>query len=169
MKCFKSDCIIFYTLFLDEKEMQNQINNENLCDFLEAKICLVLNLPREQEYFLRYSLSDSGNAYHCVLLDKEVLASYVSNATEYLSHPCFLCAQFVKEGYALIKDWNLNWVFVGFKEQNIVDFYTLENLDKVCEKLELLGLDMFWLWEVGEIASLENEKLKKLESKFLMP
>lgn len=161
MKCFKSDCIVFYTLFLDEKEMQSQANSENLRDFLEEKICVVLNLPREKEYFLRYALSESGNAYHCVLLDKEILASYVSDATEYLSHPCFLCG--IQNGYVLIKDWNLNWVFIGFKEQNIVDFYALDSLGEMCEKLELLSLDGIWLWEVGEITTDEKESLKKLK------
>lgn len=157
---------MFYTLFLSNEEMQNQANSENLHDFLEAKICVVLNLPKEREYFLRYALSDSGSAYHCVLLDKEALRECVSSAEEFLSHPCFLCAQFVREGYVLIKDWNLNWVFVGFKGQNIVDFYALENLGEAHEKLELLNLNTFWLWEVGEIALWEREILKNMESKF---
>ncbi|MBX7491140.1 copper transporter [Helicobacter turcicus] len=166
MKCFKSDCIIFYTLFLSDKEMQDQANSENLRDFLEAKICVVLNLPKEHEYFLHYTLSDSGTAYHCVLLDKETLKDYTSSAEEFLSHPCFLCAQFVREGYVLIKDGNLNWVFVGFKEQNIVDFYALENLGEVRKKLETLGLNAFWLWEVGDLTCHEREILKDMESKF---
>ncbi len=144
--------------------MQNQANSENLHDFLEEKICMVLNLPTEREYFLRFVLSKHTNAYHCVLLDKEILADYVKDATEYLTHPCFLCE--IQNGYVLIKDWNLNWILVGFNEQNIVDFYALESLENTIERLKDLNLNMFWLWEVESATLTEKELLKKLESKF---
>lgn len=153
MKCFKSDSIVFYTLFLSAQEREIQ-TRESLRDFLEAKICLVLNLPKDREYILRYVLSSTGDAYHCVLLDKEALVGYVSSAQEFLSHPCFLCARYVKNGYALIKDAYLSWVFVGFEGGNIIEFYAAENLATMHKKLE--SCREFWLWEIGKITQEEQ-------------
>lgn len=151
-------------MYLSEQEIQDLENFENLHNFLEEKICTVLNFSKDREYFLRYALANNRSSYHCVLLDKEMLAGYVDDAAEYLSHPCFLCS--LEKGYVLIKDGYLNWAFVGFNKKNIVDFCILENLEKIFEKLEFLGLNTFWLWAVEGMTLCEEEFLKKLEAKF---
>ncbi|TLD82895.1 hypothetical protein LS70_006280 [Helicobacter sp. MIT 11-5569] len=168
MKFLNRNNIRFYTLILSEQEIQAHVNNESLRDFLEERICVVFNLPKEHEYFLRYALTSSGNAYHCLLLDKEALKKSVSDVECYLSHPCFLCRQFVAESFAyiLVKDSNLEWTFIGYAKQDIVYFSALEDLKSLQEKLEALELNTFWVWGVGAITKSEQDVFKQLSEQF---
>ena len=48
MRFFSNQAMVFYPLFLKEYD------KENIHDFLEDKICKILNLRRDCEYFLHY-------------------------------------------------------------------------------------------------------------------
>lgn len=166
MDFFHRDIIVFYTLILNQQEIEIYENKENLIDFLENKICILLNLQRDKEYFLYYTVSREKHIYHCILIDKEKLKFSVKNANIYLTHPCFLGGQFVEKGYILIKDTHLEWMLVGYCEQNIVDFYALEDLRAGKIRLESLQLKEFWLWEVGEITKNEWGIIEALQLRF---
>lgn len=157
MESFQNKEIIFYTLILNEKEIQKiQESPEILEDFLEDKVCSLLNLPRQSEYFSRFSTQDS-KTYHCLLLDKGALKNYVQDAQTYLSHPCFLCAQFLRnlsEGESqafLVLDSYQEWTLICFVESEIVFLQGVKDLKSVEEKLESLLLTYknlqltFWL------------------------
>ncbi len=184
MEFFKRADIVFYTLILRESDRESLKNDDVLRDFLEEKICLLLNLPREHEYFLQYALSQDCTAYHCVLLDKEKLKPYAKNANVYLTHPCFLCAGFLEKSaqyqFFLIFDTFAEWTLVGFRGENIVFLQALEPTE-ILLKLEELRQDYgdysLSLWCLKEQnnalldaictkfqARVVNEELRGLES-----
>ncbi|KPH50640.1 hypothetical protein HPU229336_01730 [Helicobacter pullorum] len=85
MRFFSGKEMVFY--FLPAKEC----DRENLEDFLEEKICKILNLKMDCEYFLRYF--EIQNNFYCLLLNKEVLQGYTQDFEDFLTHPVFFTSQ----------------------------------------------------------------------------
>ena len=60
MRFFSNQAMVFYPLFLKEYD------KENIHDFLEDKVCKILNLRRDCEYFLRYFYDK--DCFYCLLI-----------------------------------------------------------------------------------------------------
>ncbi len=174
MESFENKEIIFYTLILNEEESQKiQEFPEILEDFLEDKICSLLNLLRDCEYFLRFYTQDS-KTYHCLLLNKNSLKNYVKNAESYLSHPCFLCAQFLQEDRDLelqaflVLDSYAQWTLIGYQKGEIVFLQPIKDLKMAEDKIKILSQKArnFYLsfWVIHPNSPMQ--KIKVLQSQF---
>lgn len=136
-------------------------------DFLEHRICVLLNLPSTKEYFLHYSLAQNGRDYHCILLDKELLKAYVKNADIYLSHPIFLYP-FSHDAKAclILLDSYCTLSVVVYEAQKIIAFSLVE-ASKLLEKLEALqslyAFNILSFWALSEIPQALKEILETLE------
>lgn len=160
LESFCVDSLIFYPLHLQTEEIPN---NLYLDDFLEEKICILLNLSKEHEYFLRFYRSNQ--IYYCFLLSKEQLKPFVTSQDSYLSHPCFLGLQCVESSavlqYILIYDNFKQWVLVGYEKGQIIDFYTFKDFENLHKKLESFGANFqCFLWQIETIPSLDSALLK---------
>ncbi|WP_297811645.1 hypothetical protein [uncultured Helicobacter sp.] len=173
MESFKNKEIIFYTLILNEKENQKlQESPEILEDFLEDKICSLLNLPHTCEYFLRFSHTQDSTTYHCLLLNKDSLKKYVSDANLYLSHPCFLCAQFLRDDREsqafLVLDSYAQWTLIYYERgeiaflQPIKDFQVAQEKIKDFRQKDKNFLLTFWVLD----ESSATQEIQHLQSQF---
>lgn len=169
MECFKNKEIIFYTLILNEKENQKiQESPEVLEDFLEDKICSLLNLPHTCEYFLRFSNPKDSNTYHCLLLNKDSLRSYVCNAETFLSHPSLLCAQFLQDNQEsqtfLVLDSYNQWTLVHYENAKITSLQAIKSLEMAREKIEHFKQKdkdfLLTLWILGENNTKETQEIQ---------
>lgn len=174
MESFDSKEIVFYSLNLDEQETQNlQESPEILEDFLEDKICSLLNLPHHCEYFSRFFMQNS-HTYHCLLLNKDSLKQYVSDAQTYLSHPCFLCEQFLQDTLEsqafLVLDSHAKWTFIHYHKGKITFLQSFNSLQTAQEKIALLNQNAqnfaLFLWLIGEIPPAQSQELEYLQSRF---
>ncbi|EES90238.1 hypothetical protein [Helicobacter canadensis] len=89
MQFFSNKAMVFYPLVIKEYD------EENLYDFLEDKICKILNLRRDCEYFLRYFYDK--DCFYCLLINKEVLLQDIKDSREFLTHPAFLAYGLVNQ------------------------------------------------------------------------
>lgn len=167
MECFKNKEIIFYTLILNEKENQKiQESSEVLEDFLEDKICSLLNLPHTCEYFLHFSNPKDSNTYHCLLLNKDSLRSYVSNAETFLSHPSLLCAQFLQDNQEsqtfLVLDSYDQWTLIHYENAKITYLQPIKSFEMAREKIEHFKQKdkdfLLTLWILGK-----NDAIKEIQ------
>lgn len=176
LKSFENKEIVFYTLILKEQEQQSiQESPEIIEDFLEDKLCSLLNLPRTCEYFLRFWHTQDSKAYHCLLLNKDALKSYVSNAETYLSHPCFLCAQFLQPDSPqsqafLVLDSYAQWTLIHYYQGEIVFLQPMKNLEAAREKLETLRQKAtnfsLTLWIIPPINPTQSQAIEAFQSQF---
>lgn len=175
MESFENKEIVFYTLILKEQEQQNiQESPEIIEDFLEDKLCSLLNLPRTCEYFLRFGRTQDSKAYHCLLLNKDALKSYVSNAETYLSHPCFLCAQFLQQGNPqsqafLVLDSYAQWTLINYHQGEITFLQPMKSLETAREKIETLRQKAtnfsLTLWIIPP-TPIQSQEIEALQSQF---
>lgn len=176
MKSFENKEIVFYTLILTEQEQQSiQESPEIIEDFLEDKLCSLLNLPRTCEYFLRFWHTQDSKAYHCLLLNKDTLKGYVSDAESYLSHPCFLCAQFLQQGNPqsqafLVLDSYAQWTLIHYYQGEIIFLQPMKNLETAREKLETLRQKAtnfsLTLWIIPPINPTQSQAIEAFQSQF---
>ncbi|WP_297600581.1 hypothetical protein [Helicobacter sp. UBA3407] len=174
MESFDNKEIVFYSLSLDEKEIKDlQESPEILEDLLEDKVCSLLNLPRTCEYFSRFFTQDA-HTYHCLLLNKDSLKKYVSDAQTYLSHPCFLCEQFSQETLEsqafLVLDVCAKWTLIYYHKGKITFLQSINNLQIAQDKIKLLNPNpqnfALFFWLIGEMNPAQSEELKSLQSLF---
>lgn len=176
MKSFENKEIVFYTLIFKEQEQQNiQESPEIIEDFLEDKLCSLLNLPRTCEYFLRFWHAQDSKAYHCLLLNKDALKGYVSNAETYLSHPCFLCAQFLQPDNLqsqtfLVLDSYAQWTLINYHQGEITLLQPIKNLEIAREKIETLRQKAInfslTLWIIPPTNPTQSQEIEVLQSHF---
>lgn len=176
MKTFHASAIRFYTLILNDAELEEiSAHQESLADFLEYRVCTILNLPKDKEYFLCYAPSQRLTAYHCILIDKESLKGYVQNAEVYLSHPCFFCTQFLDAGLEyqcfLVLDEFLEFTCVLYHKGEII---AMQFLGRDCnlEALESLAkehsITEIYFWEAQDIKGSVATALERVKQKFTL-
>lgn len=132
MRFFPSKAIVFYPLFAREYDA------ENLHDFLEDKVCKILNLRRDCEYFLRYFHEESSGYFYCLLLNKEILREEARDFAEFLTHPAFLAQQFLakERQFFLIAYFyeGLEITLVGYFGGQIVFLQSFKSAQEALEK-----------------------------------
>lgn len=176
LKTFRASAIRFYTLILKDAELEEISSyGESLGDFLEYRVCTILNLPKDREYFLCYAPSQSFTAYHCILIDKESLKDYVKSAESYLSHPCFFCTQFLHAGLEyqcfLVLDEFLEFTYVLYHKGEIIAVQYLGrdfNLEALEPLTQEYGITEIYFWEAQETKANVLATLERVKQKFTL-
>ncbi|PZT48255.1 hypothetical protein B6S12_04825 [Helicobacter valdiviensis] len=140
--------IVFYSLELEVKQ-------ENLQDLLEEKICLILGLDRECEYFLSYCYVNQK--YHCILINKDKLKNF-NQKSSFLTSPIFvLQALYAKEGLCgfILQDLK-DLAFVWIENAKII-FYELLKQEEICDFIKMQNKDFKLYYFSCNIE--ENEKI----------
>ncbi|CAM2897077.1 hypothetical protein [Helicobacter burdigaliensis] len=163
---FSLNEIIFYSLELEAKE-------EDLQDLLEEKICLILGLNRECEYFLSYCYKDKK--YHCVLINKDELENDYKN-TSFLTSPIFvLQALYTQKGLsAFILEESEKLALLLVEDSKII-FYELLKLEEIYSifkkqkepfNLYYFSLDKEYNEKILELQNTFNQEIKFIKNCF---
>ncbi|MCI7047447.1 hypothetical protein [Helicobacter sp.] len=130
MRFFSNQAMVFYPLFLKEYD------KENIHDFLEDKICKILNLRRDCEYFLRYFYDK--DCFYCLLINKEILLQGIKDFREFLTHPAFLAYRLVNQEQQFILMLHfcekLEITLVGYFKGQITFLQSFNELQDSLEK-----------------------------------
>lgn len=177
MAYIRSCEMIFYTLQIED------CKEEDLRDFLEDKMCRILNLPRTCEYELLFNNALGKNTYSCLLIAKENIQKHITKKTTILSHNIFYAQQFVRENklndftFFVLRNLEKTYDFVGFLKGEIISFQSIQKeeiQEKIIEAKEEFNKEIK-LFFYGEKAldGLENtefiEKLPPIASQNFAP
>ncbi len=160
MRFFPSKAIVFYPLLAREYDM------ENLHDFLEGKVCKILNLKHDCEYFLRYFHDEQSGYFYCLLINKEVLIEGVRDCAEFLTHPAFLAWQFLrkKRQFFLMVYFceGLEIVLVGYFQGQITFLQSFKNAQEAFKKSQEMHQSYleasFCFWDMREWNQGQNQQ-----------
>ena len=160
IRFFSGKEIVFY--FLPTKEC----DRENLEDFLEEKICKILNLKMDCEYFLRYF--EIQNNFYCLLLNKEALQGYTQDSEDFLTHPVFFTSQMLnanKEYQFFIVEntfCSTEFMLVGYFKDKMIylqQFNALEDaMARMMEFSQNYPNAAFYFWSLDKSNEKEFQK-----------